>query len=114
MLLSLFKQKYTLYYIPYIPSPLHELEVKSICMFLYASVKKGQNTHTQNLTKIMLPPLPPPPPPQSHKSFKKYWRFIEQNKNEFYYMSEFGLDDNLIFSSFLICFSLFQVFLLGQ
>ena len=30
------------YYIPHIPSPLHELEVKSMCIFVYASVKKAK------------------------------------------------------------------------
>ena len=44
------------YCISYIPSPLHELEVKSMCIFAYASVKKSQNTHTQKLTKIRFPP----------------------------------------------------------
>ena len=42
---------------------INELEVKSMFIFVYASVKKSQNTHTQKLTKIRLPP-PPPPPPQ--------------------------------------------------
>ena len=42
LLVQVYITRLNQYYIPYIPSPLHKLEVKPMCIFVYASVKKAK------------------------------------------------------------------------